>query len=73
MAALRHGFVKINVDGSCSNSDMIGTGGLVRDELGLWLGSFASKDGYGDVLMSKLFAIYHGFSMLVNLWMVRAT
>lgn len=31
----RHGFVKINVDGSCSNSGVIESGGLVRDELGI--------------------------------------
>lgn len=52
--------VKVNVDGSCTQSHSISTGGLLRDAEGNWILGFTSNMGHGDSLLAELWAIWHG-------------
>lgn len=51
---------------SCSNG-MIDSGGLVSDDQGRWLDDFSSNDKQGGVHCAKLFAIFHGLSLLIHI------
>jgi hypothetical protein len=60
------GKFKLNVDGSCDQSGVIGSGGLIRDAAGNWVAGFSSNDGCGDALIAELFGIYNGLVLLIN-------
>ncbi|GMP76765.1 hypothetical protein CsSME_00033307 [Camellia sinensis var. sinensis] len=59
------GKLKLNVDG-CSKGDpgQAGYGGLLRDEMGLWIWGFYGKLGHCLSLEAELWAIYGGLTIL---------
>ncbi|KAF7843689.1 reverse transcriptase [Senna tora] len=59
-------FLKLNVDGSCSNNHM-GSGGLIRDEFGNHILSYCHNPGYGYALMSELWALQIGLTLAINM------
>jgi len=60
------GKFKLNVDKSCDQTGVIGSGGLIRDAAGNWVVGFSSYDGCGDVLIAELFRIYNNLVLLIN-------
>lgn len=49
------GIVKLNVDGSFSEqTSRMGSGGLIRNNVGEWIAGFSSSDGSGGVLLAEL-------------------
>jgi len=60
------GKFKLNVEGSCDQSSVIGSGGLIRDVAGNWMVGFSSNDSCGDALIAELFGIYNGLVLLIN-------
>lgn len=62
-----HDVLKINVDGSYNNtSNLMYTGGLIRDSQGEWRSGFSTIDGTGDSLLAELLAIKHGLTHAWN-------
>lgn len=55
------GFVKLNVDGSCSAADDIGVGGAIMAS-----GLLGFLFGVGDALFVELFGVYNGLALVVN-------
>ncbi|XP_019414613.1 PREDICTED: uncharacterized protein LOC109326381 [Lupinus angustifolius] len=62
------GWVKINVDGSCSLRDQsIRGGGVIRNEDGIWLSGFSINFGTGSSILAELLAIECGLTLAWNL------
>ncbi|KAF7811879.1 putative ribonuclease H-like domain-containing protein [Senna tora] len=57
------GWWKINLDGSCSSSNNIAAGGLIRDSNGNWVMGFSKFLGGGTILYAELWAIVYGLDL----------
>ncbi|XVF36030.1 hypothetical protein REPUB_Repub19eG0023200 [Reevesia pubescens] len=57
------GYVKLNVDGACSDAGDLSVGGIGRDSSGKCLFGFNRKIGKGSVVKAKLHAIQLGLSL----------
>ncbi|KAF7822906.1 reverse transcriptase [Senna tora] len=55
-------WLKLNTDGSCTNSE-IGAGGLLRDHSGRWISGFSVFIGIGNALLAELWAVFHGLKL----------
>ena len=55
------GMVKVNVDGAAARRAAVV--GVIRDELGNWMGGFVTKIGIADALRAELWSILHGLKL----------
>ncbi|KAL5734766.1 hypothetical protein ACOSP7_032627 [Xanthoceras sorbifolium] len=53
-------WVKLNVDGSRNSLGCIAAGGVIRDNLGQWLGGFTANKGSGSVLEEEVWGMVEG-------------
>lgn len=58
-------WLKLNTDGSLSSS-VVGSCGCLRDEICSWLLGFSGYLGYGNALLSELWAIWHGLHLAIQ-------
>lgn len=56
-------FVKLNMDGSVHGSSNAGIGGVVRNEVGMWLTGFSSNIGPASPLLAELKALHKGLQI----------
>lgn len=65
----RHGWVKLNVDGSRRISfGNVGAGGVLRNSSGDWIGGFAVNLGIGNILDAEL--CRKGYLILLLKWIL---
>ena len=58
------GWVKLNTDGSTFDLlNVVGCGGLIRDDQGNWLGRFSRHIGHTNSFIAEVWALRDGFQL----------
>ncbi|XP_058775278.1 uncharacterized protein LOC131649534 [Vicia villosa] len=63
----KHGFVKLNIDGAHDHNGLSGSGGIIRDSHGTWIGGFSNCIGSCSPLMAELWSVYLGIKLVLDL------
>lgn len=58
------GYVKLNLDGSCTVSQSIAVGGLIWDAVGNWLYRFIKSIASGTIRLAEIWSIYEGLQFV---------
>lgn len=61
------GFYKLNVDGTRSQNGVIGAGGVIRDNNGVWCHGFMRHIGRGEVLQAEAWGLFSGLQLAKEL------
>lgn len=60
-------FLKLNVDGSRNNHGVIGAGGIIIDNSGIWIKGFTHHIGVGEVIQAEAWGIFLGLKLASDL------
>lgn len=61
------GHFKLNIDGTRSNTGLIGAGGIIRNSDGVWVKGFMHNIGSGDTLSAEAWGLFTGLKLAHDL------